>query len=154
MHNRWQPVALWPRASEPSGPPDVEVLPPDCTDALGDTLLADRIARDEPAFVGLSLDLWNVERSLHLAREVKRRSPRTKILIGGPEVSADNSFVLGQEGIDVAVSGEAENTLGPLMGRLLDGRDPAGLPGVSVRTPSGMGSFGPPPHAGFALTEY
>jgi radical SAM superfamily enzyme YgiQ (UPF0313 family) len=133
---------------------EIDVLPPDCTDAMGDTLLADRVARDEPDFVGLSLYLWNVERSLHLAREIKRRSPRTVILIGGPEVSADNPFVLGQEGFDVAVTGEAEDTFGLLMGRLLDRRDPAGLPGVSVRTASGLGPFGPAPNAGFALTEY
>ena len=85
----------------------VEVLDPSVTDSLGDTLLADRIARSEPDFVGFSLYLWNSERSLHLAREVKRRSPRTRVLIGGPEVCADNSFLLGQGGADVAVSGEA-----------------------------------------------
>src|SRR4051794_36605058 len=62
----------------------IEVLPPSLTDRLGDTLLADRIAWDEPEFVGFSLYLWNVERSLHLAREIKRRSPRTTILVGGP----------------------------------------------------------------------
>jgi len=133
---------------------ELEVVPPNCTDALGDTLLADRIAWDEPEFVGLSLYLWNVERSLHLAREVKRRSPGTTILIGGPEVSADNPFVLEQGGMDAAVTGEAEETFGLLMSRLLEGRDVAGLPGVSVRTPSGMGPFGPPRHAGFALREY
>jgi len=64
----------------------VEVIEPAATDVLGDTLLADRIARQEPDHVGFSLYLWNSERSLHLAREVKRRSPRTQVLIGGPEV--------------------------------------------------------------------
>jgi hypothetical protein len=132
----------------------VEVLPPGCTDALGDTLLADQVARDEPGFVGLSLYLWNVERSLHLAREIKRRSPGTTVLIGGPEIGDDNPFVTGQGGFDVAVTGEAEDTFGLLMGRLLDGGDAAGLPGVSVRTDSGMGPFGPPPLAGFGLADY
>ena len=47
----------------------IDVLEPDATDALGDTLLADRIARDEPDFVGFSLYLWNSERSLHLDRK-------------------------------------------------------------------------------------
>ena len=80
----------------------LDVLPPEDTDARGNTRLADRIARDEPEFLGLSLYLWNVERSLRLAREVKRRSPRTTVLVGGPEVSPDNPFVLGQRGFDVA----------------------------------------------------
>ena len=39
--------------------------------------------RRDHDFVGFSLYLWNSERSLHLAREVKRRSPRTTVLIGG-----------------------------------------------------------------------
>src|SRR3954471_17480017 len=89
---------------------EIDVVEPAATDALGDTLLADRIARDEPEFAGFSLYLWNSERSLHLAREVKRRSPRTRILIGGPEVGADNGFLLGQAGADLAVNGEAEET--------------------------------------------
>ena len=135
----------------------LDVVPPDVTDTHGDAQLADHIARDEPDFLGLSLYLWNVERSLHLAREVKKRSPRTQVLIGGPEVSADNPFVLAQEGFDVAVTGEAEDTFGALMHRLLDSGEPgglAGLPGVAVRTPLGLSPFGPQPTANFPLTRY
>jgi tRNA A37 methylthiotransferase MiaB len=132
----------------------LSVASPDLTDTLGDSLLAEHVCKDEPDFVGLSLYLWNVERSLHLAREIKRRSPRTKVLIGGPEVSADNPFVLSQSGFDVAVTGEAEDTFALLMARLLEGREVTGMPGVSVRTPFGMGPFGPAPSANFALTQY
>ena len=132
----------------------IDVLEPAATDALGDTLLADRIARDEPEFVGFSLYLWNSERSLHLAREVKRRSPRTRILIGGPEVSPDNAFILQQPGADVAVTGEAEDTFARVMTALTDGASPAGVPGVAVRGPLGFNAFAPQPAAGFALSEY
>ena len=133
---------------------EVEVVAPAITDSLGDTQLADRLAEGEPDYLGLSLYLWNCERSLHLAREVKRRSPRTKVLVGGPEVSSDNSFLLGQRGFDIAVSGEAEESFAGLMRALLEGRDPAGLPGVAVRRPLGMTPFGPSANAGFALTAY
>ncbi|HTO96439.1 MAG TPA: hypothetical protein VMK66_05285, partial [Myxococcales bacterium] len=34
---------------------EIDVVPPAETDSLGDTRLADRIARDEPEFVGFSL---------------------------------------------------------------------------------------------------
>lgn len=133
----------------------MDVVPPAITDSYGDTLLADFIARDAPDFVGFSLYLWNVERSLHLAREVKRRSPRTKVLVGGPEVSSDNPFVLSQTGFDIAVTGEAEDTFGQVMDRLLDGRDVNGLPGVAVRHPlMGLGPFGPAPSASFPMTAY
>lgn len=132
----------------------IEVVPPSVTDVYGDTLLADYIARDEPEFVGFSLYLWNVERSLHLAREVRRRSPRTKILVGGPEVGPDNPFVLSQQGFDIAVTGEAEDTFARVMSNLLDGRDVKGMPGVSVRSLLGMGPFGPNPTTNFPLTDY
>src|SRR5262249_12940148 len=122
-------------ALAPGGPP------PGDTDGLGRPALADRVARDEPEFLGLSLYLWNVERSLHLAREVKRRSPRTTILVGGPEVSPDNPFALGQGGFDVAVTGEAEQLFGPLMRRLLDG-GPAAAAGPPRGPRPGRG--GPP----------
>ena len=131
-----------------------DVLPPHLTDVLGDALLADRIARSEPDFLGLSLYLWNTERSLALAREVKRRSPRTRIIIGGPEVGPDNPFVLDADGFDVAVTGEAEAGFVALMDRLLCGGDPTGLPGVAVRRAGRTGPFGPEPHADFPLTDY
>jgi hypothetical protein len=132
----------------------IEVLEPAATDALGDTLLADRIARDEPELVGFSLYLWNSERSLHLAREVKRRSPRTKVLIGGPEVGPDNAFILGQPGADIAVTGEAEETFARLVAALVEGRSPAGVPGVAVRGPLGFSAFAAQAPASFSLSEY
>ncbi|HYZ87985.1 MAG TPA: radical SAM protein [Myxococcales bacterium] len=132
----------------------VDVVSPSTTDALGDALLAEVVSRDEPEFLGLSLYLWNVERSLHLAREVKRRSPRTRVIVGGPEVSSDNPFVLGQSGFEVAVTGEAESSFAQLMDALLEGRDVAGLPGVSMRKPLGMSPFGPAADAAFPLDRY
>ena len=132
----------------------VDVVAPSLTDSLGDTELADRIAADEPDVLGLSLYLWNVERSLHLAREVKRRSPHTMVMVGGPEVSADNTWLLGQSGYDVAVAREGEETLAELLEHTLEGRDLAGLAGVSVRTPTGLTPFGPKRSAKFALAQY
>ncbi len=110
---------------------DIEVLPPSTTDLLGDASLAEAAARGEPEFVGLSLYLWNTEKSLHLAREIKRRSPRTRILIGGPEVGPDNAFVQDQAGWDIAVTGEAEDTFaaGPDLDRDEAERQVACLPG-------------------------
>jgi len=132
----------------------IEVLAPSVTDAYGDTRLAELIAKDEPDFLGLSLYLWSSERSLHLAREVKKRSPRTKVLIGGPEVGPDNPFILGQDGYDVAVTGEAEDTFSALMTKLAAGEDVAGMPNVAVRGKSGLLPFGPAANANFALTQY
>lgn len=133
----------------------IETVRPEATDALGDSALADHVARDEPEFVGISLYLWNTERSLHLAREIKRRSPRTTILVGGPEVGPDNPFVLHQQGFDIAVTGEAEPTFAALMARLIENRDPSDLPGVAVRQPDGrLGPFAPMGKVDFPLADY
>ncbi len=132
----------------------IDVVPPSTTDRFGDTALAEHLAADEPDYLGLSLYLWNLDRSLHLAREVKRRSPHTRVVVGGPEVSPDNRFLLAQPGFDLAVSGEGEETLVELMGHLLDGRDPTGLEGVSVRKLGALTPFGPPRAAKFPLSDY
>jgi hypothetical protein len=133
---------------------DVEVVEPRITDGFGDTRLAELIAADEPDYLGLSLYLWNIDRSLHLAREVKRRSPRTKVMIGGPEVARDNLWLLNEPSIDIAVAGEGEEALADILERELAGRDLGGLAGVSVRTKHGMSDFGPPRSAQFPLSSY
>lgn len=132
----------------------IEVVQPEVTDQLGDTALADRVADGQPEFVGLSLYLWNVERSLHLAREIKQRSPGTTILVGGPEVSPDNPFVLAEPGFDVAITGEAEQTFSAAMTRLLEGGDPSDIPGVAVRRGGVVGPFEPQGKVDFPLGAY
>lgn len=133
----------------------IEVIEPVFTDIAGDTELADSIAKDEPAFLGLSLYLWNTERSLHIAREVKKRSPRTTILIGGPEVNPDNPFVLGQDGYDIAVSGEAEDLFPVILQKLLEKESLKGISNISVREQNGkMGEFGLMRKIDFPLTDY
>lgn len=132
----------------------IDLVQPADTDALGDSRLADLLARDEPEYLGFSLYLWNCERSLYLASEVKRRSPRTRVLVGGPEVGPDNPFVLQQSGFDLAVTGEAEQTFAQLMAALLDGGDPSRVPGVAVRRPLGLSPFAPQCAADFPLAEY
>jgi hypothetical protein len=66
--------------------------------------------------------------------------------------------VLDLRGFDVAVTGEAEQLLGPLMCRLLDGGHAAaaGLPGVAVRDRGRgeLGPFAPQGAAAFALKEF
>lgn len=135
------------------GPADrvrAEVVPADESDPLGDTLLADRLAAGEPEILGLSAYLWNVERSLHVAREVKRRSPRTRVVLGGPEIQPDNPWPAAAEGWDFAVSGEAEAVFPALVARVLDEESPRGLPGVAVAGEP----FAAPEAATFALSEY
>ncbi|MCW7492997.1 radical SAM protein [Leptospira sp. 2 VSF19] len=132
-----------------------QVVSPEDTDSLGDKALIDRIVKEGPDFLGLSLYLWNTERSLYIAKEVKKRSPETTILIGGPEVNEDNPYVLGEEGYDIAVSGEAEHSFRNLMRTLLSRSSLEGLENVAYRKENGnLTSFGKPVPADFPLTDF
>lgn len=132
----------------------IEMADVDTIETLGDHALAAHLAQGEPAAVGFSLYLWNHERSLHVARELKRRSPRTKVIVGGPEVAPDNEFLLASDAFDIAVTGEAERVFPALVDRIASDRCPGGLPGVSVRGKVGRSPFAPAEPPEFPLTTY
>jgi hypothetical protein len=131
------------------------VIPPEDTDSLGDLDLIDRICKEGPDFLGLSLYLWNTERSLYIAKEVKKRNPDIQILIGGPEVNEDNPYVLGETGFDIAVSGEAEHSFRSLMKGLLNKESLENFENVAHRKSDGtLSPFGVSVPANFPLTDF
>ncbi len=70
--------------------------------------LAGFLAAREPAVLAFSLYLWNIERSLRLARAVKRLSPATRVVVGGPEVAYRHPFLFRAGVADAVVVGEGE----------------------------------------------
>ena len=133
---------------------DLEVVAPEIADSYGDAALADYLARDEPAVVGLSLYLWNSERSLHIARELKRRSPNTLVVIGGPEVEADNIYILEQEGFDLAVSGEAEEVFSEILSGVVRGEVSGNIPGIALRASGSPARFSRSARAELPLSQF
>jgi radical SAM superfamily enzyme YgiQ (UPF0313 family) len=94
---------------------NIELFPAGQANALGDQALAAAISDREPWLVGFTCYLWNIERTLWLARELKRRRPDVHIVLGGPEVTADNAWVLETLDYDLAVLGEGEQTFAQLL---------------------------------------
>lgn len=133
---------------------EIETIDPATTERLGDEALAAELAAGEPTALGLSLYLWNTERSLHVAKRVKELSPRTRIVIGGPEVAPDNSFLLDNTAFDIAVTGEAESVFPRILERIAADSCAGGLPGVAVRGKNGLSPFRPAEPATFGLTTY
>lgn len=78
------------------------------TDLYGDARLVDMIVREKPSWLFLTTYMWNIERSLYIAHEVKRMMASCKIVIGGPEVSKDNSWIFKNSFVDHFVIGEGE----------------------------------------------
>lgn len=133
---------------------DIDVILPQISDTFGDTTLADHLATDNPAILGFSLYMWNIERSLHIAREVLRRSPDTTVVVGGPEVQPDNAFLLKQQGFDLAVAGEGEEVFAEILARSAAGEPLGDVPSTAFRTEVGMGLFTPGKPPAFPIKKF
>jgi radical SAM superfamily enzyme YgiQ (UPF0313 family) len=118
---------------------DLHLFPPAAANSLGDRALVEVLAERQPWLVGFTCYVWNIERTLWVARELKRLRPEVRIVLGGPEITADNSWVLDTDAYDFAVIGEGEQTFAQLLlGLLEDEAIPAvPIPGLYVPPPTG-----------------
>ncbi len=107
-----------------------EILTSETVDLLGDQALLAHIVDRRPAVLAMTLYVWNVARSLFLAAHVKRLLPLTKILVGGPEVTADNAWVMRHPAVDAGVFGEGESRMVSVLQALLSGQDLSGVSGT------------------------
>jgi radical SAM superfamily enzyme YgiQ (UPF0313 family) len=112
---------------------EIQILPTPLVNTLGDRALVAEILAAEPWMIGFSCYLWNIERTLWIAGELKRVRPGLKIIIGGPEVTADNVWVLDHPAVDYAAIGEGEQTFADLLEALShDERPSAPIEGLYV----------------------
>ena len=79
--------------------------------------------------------IWNVDRTLYLAENLKKARPEVKILLGGPEVSYDAiPFMSQHKFIDFIISGEGEAPFSELAETLLaDTREYDKIGGLTYR---------------------
>ncbi|MFO1078122.1 MAG: radical SAM protein [Planctomycetota bacterium] len=113
-----------------------EILPSRAASHLGDHALVAELCARRPAVLGFTCYLWNIDRTLWLAQRVRERLPDVRIVLGGPEITVDNDWVLGHEFVDFAVFGEGEVTFTELLDGLRDGADAdalARVPGLGCR---------------------
>ena len=95
----------------------IEILPPPVANALGDQGLVEELLSREPWLVGFTCYVWNVERTLWIAERLKQARPELGIVLGGPEITADNQWVHDHPAVDYAVVGEGEQTFAELLER-------------------------------------
>lgn len=84
-------------------------------ETLDDAHLLQSIVDWQPDFIGATLYLWNIERSLHLLKRVRRALPRVRIIAGGPEVAHPHPFLFKSRVPDVVVAGEGEAVFSSIM---------------------------------------
>jgi radical SAM superfamily enzyme YgiQ (UPF0313 family) len=106
---------------------DIEILPADQANRLGDAALVAEICEREPWLLGFTCYLWNIDRTLWVAEQVKRQRPETLVIVGGPEITPDNEWVLASPAIDFAAIGEGEQTFAELLQKSADCPSPLPL---------------------------
>jgi hypothetical protein len=87
---------------------DAELLPNHLMSYGSDQIILQFLLDAKPDLVGMSCYQWNVERSLYLARQLKHTLPDCIIVLGGPEITPDNQFLLQHRDFDIGVVGEGE----------------------------------------------
>jgi hypothetical protein len=111
----------------------VDLLPDSLARGGGDAAVLAFAARFGYDVVGFTAYLWNLERSLDLARAVKRAG-RALVVMGGPEI-VPGRRLLENEAVDVFVCGEGEEAFAEILRLAAEGEK---IPKV-VFAPDGRG---------------
>lgn len=87
-----------------------------------------------PSVVGFCSYIWNIDKTIELARELKDSMPNTKIVFGGPEVSYRAEAFLNEHSfVDYIVSGEGEKPFAALCEHIKNNAEIKDISGVSYR---------------------
>ncbi len=111
-------LKLWAEKQDLGRDFDIQILPGRDANTLGDHALVAALIAREPWMVGFTCYVWNIERTLWIAAELKRLRPELCIVLGGPEITPDNAWVLDTPHYDYAVIGEGEQTFAALLNSL------------------------------------
>ena len=96
--------------------------------------MAERIGR--PDLLALSCYVWNFNASMALAAEVKRRSPQTIVVIGGPHPKyGDDTVFAAHPAVDALIQGEGEVTFLAVLRSIAATGRLAAVDGITVRDP-------------------
>ncbi len=101
--------------------------------------IAYRVLPLEPDVVGVSVTCWNARHVYDLCRIIRAASPRTRIVLGGPEVGpvAEQTLEAHPE-VDLIVRGEGEITFAEVLYAFTRERDVSRVEGVTFRRPDGF----------------
>lgn len=99
--------------------------------------VAEEAAAFDADIVGLTVLTPSARDAEQTTREIRRRLPNARIILGGPHVSALGRVALKQAAADVAVPGEGELTLEAIIGAHCAGSGLQDVPGIFWRNSEG-----------------
>ncbi|HJX17987.1 MAG TPA: radical SAM protein [Acidiferrobacterales bacterium] len=92
------------------------------------------VEKEKPAYVGITLFTVGVWNALAIGREIRKRLPKTVIIVGGPHISSMGKETMERfREFDYAVDGEGEKILVELLRVLETGGSPFSVPGIIFR---------------------
>lgn len=96
--------------------------------------VVDQVAQDRPDYVGITLFTVGVWNAILIAREIRKRLPKTIIIVGGPHMSSMGKETMERfHEFDYAVNGEGEKVLMDLLNVLENNGDVLTVPGLIFR---------------------
>ncbi len=87
---------------------NIEILDKDKSNKYSDANLISYLVSRKPHIIGFSCYVWNIERTLHIIKSVKKEMPSVKIVCGGSHVSAEYKKYTSCQGVDIIVRNEGE----------------------------------------------
>ena len=92
-------------------------------DAMSEEDLLAKILDERPDCVGFSCAILNIWQAFALAAELKRESPETLTVFGGPQPTIDPEGTVSRQGVDCVVCGEGESAFVEMLDALGSGRE-------------------------------
>ena len=93
----------------------------------------ERALADRPEFMGIGCTTPLYHQATAIIELVKKRSPSTVVIFGGPHVSALPQATLDTSKADFVCIGEAEESVVAIVDHVLKKQDPADITGIAYR---------------------
>jgi radical SAM superfamily enzyme YgiQ (UPF0313 family) len=106
---------------------------------------ADVLFARQPSIIGLSCYVWNYTSTIQLIDELRRRNLKCPIVLGGPQVAADDSRLLAMlldERLTCAVTGDGELAIETILARELIPQNRISNPAEPVHNSATFQSIG------------
>lgn len=85
--------------------------------------IIERILKVQPKIVGFGVYIWNTQETLSVVRTLKKLTPQTKIVLGGPEISYETETQELYKYADFVIAGEGDFAFRELCLDILSGKD-------------------------------